>query len=118
MLLQLKDIYDSEVAKTSSGAAFDLLRGIVVDPGHLLTVQLVSIENSTNDYTNLLVGVSQGSTFYSVFDQATPAAEGVYYFRWRVLVSAGHRLTAKLYGCTAGDYIRMHMQGYLYYLGE
>jgi len=117
MLLTLKDIYDAEVAKTSAGEDFDLLNSIVVDPGHLLTIQLVSVENRTNAYTTLQTGITSGGNFQALLDEDAPAAEGVYYFRWRILVTAGHMLTSKLIGCTAGDYIRMHMQGYLYELG-
>lgn len=117
MLLTLKDIYDAEIAKTSDGGTFDLLQGMVVDPGHLLTVQLVSVEDSNTDYTTLQVGIMCGSTFHGLLDQDAPAAGGIYYFRWRILVPADHRLSVKLIGCTLGDYIRMHVQGYLYELG-
>jgi hypothetical protein len=118
MLLTLKDIYDDETAKSSVGGTYDDIDGIVVDPGHLLTIRYAVVQDLNNDVTKIEMGIVQGSTFHKFNYKAAPGAGVPFTDSSYFLVPAGHRFRARLTGCTAGDYLRMHLQGYIYLLGE
>ena len=119
MLLTLKDVFNAHLAKTSAGAAYDDLKGIVVDPGQLIKISYSGAKNNTTAYTKLEFGYTDGALFVPLQDETTITASLLYTSDVPFLVPEGKRVTAaRLTGCTSGDYLEAHFQGFIYFLGE
>jgi uncharacterized protein (DUF697 family) len=118
MLLTLKDVFNAHLAKTSAGGTYDDLKGIVVDPGDLIKISYSSAKNNTTACTKLEIGYTDGALFTPLQDELTITAGLIYASDIPFLVPEGKRVTARLTGCTAGDYLEAHFQGFIYFLGE
>lgn len=112
--MKLKNIITDEVFKTSSGAAYDDLESPLVDPGAILEVRHVSVENRTTLYTRLVIGVADGLSFFQKEEQDSPAANNLYWTPNKFLIPAGKKLRARLTGCSAGGNLHMTYEGFLW----
>jgi hypothetical protein len=112
--VKLKNIITDEVFKTSSGAAYDELESPLVDPGTILEVRHVAVENRTTAYTRLVIGVADGLSFFQKEEEDSPAASNIYWTKSKFLIPAGKKLRARLTGCTSGDNLHMTYEGYLW----
>jgi hypothetical protein len=57
--MKLRDIVTDEVAKKAVGTSDDL-ESPLVEPGTVLEVRHVAVENRTTAYTRLVIGVADG----------------------------------------------------------
>jgi len=112
--MKLKDIITDEVIKTSSGDDYDDLESYQVEPGTILEVRHVAVENRTNTYTRLVIGVADGLSFFQKEEQDSPAVDNIYWTRSKFLIPAGKKLRARLTACTSGDDLHMSYEGYLW----
>ena len=112
--MRLRDVVTDEVAKKSAGGTFDDLESRLVEPGTLLEIRHVSIENRTTAFTRLVIGVADGLSFFQKEEQDSPAANNLYWTPNKFLIPAGKKLRARLTGCTSGDKIYMTYEGYLW----
>jgi len=112
--MKLKDIITAEVLKTSSAAAYDDLESPQVEPGTILEVRHVAVENRTSNYTRLVIGVADGISFFQKEEEDSPAANNIYWTRSKFLVPAGKKLRARLTGCSSGDKLHMCYEGYIW----
>ena len=112
--MKLKDIITDEVIKPSSGGDYDDLESYPVEPGTVLEVRHVAVENRTNTYTRLVIGVADGLSFYQKEEQDTPTANNIYWTDSKFLIPAGKKLRARLTGCTAADDLHMTYEGFLW----
>lgn len=111
--MKLKNIVTDEVVKKAVGTSDDL-ESLRVEPGTILQVTHVAVENETTAYTRLVIGVADGLSFYQKEEQDSPAANNIYWSRSKFLIPAGKKLRARLTGCTSGDKIHMTYEGFLY----
>ncbi len=111
--MKLKDIVTDEVIKKAVGTTEDL-ESRKVEPGTILEVRHVAVENRTTAYARLVVGVADGLSFFQKEEEDSPAANNIYWTRSKFLIPAGKKLRARLTGCTAGDKIYMTYEGYLW----
>ncbi len=111
--MKLRDIVTDEVAKKAVGTSDDL-ESRQVEPGTLLEVRHVSVENRTTPYTRLVVGVADGLSFLQKEEQDSPAANNLYWTPDNFLIPAGKKLRARLTGCTSGDELHMTYEGYVW----
>jgi hypothetical protein len=112
--MKLRDIVTDEVVKTSSAAAYDDLESPLVEPGTILEVRHVAVENRTTPYTRLVVGVADGLSFFQKEEEDSPAANNIYWTKSKFLIPAGKKLRARLTGCTSGDNLHMTYEGFLW----
>lgn len=112
--MKLKDVITDEVVKVSSSATNNDLESYQVEPGTILEVRHVAVENRTHNYTRLVIGVANGISFYEKEEQDSPQADNLYWTRSKFLVPAGKKLRARLTGCTQGDDLHMSYEGYLW----
>ena len=112
--MKLKDIITEEVLKGSAVGTSDDLESPRVEPGTLLEVRHVSVENRTTAYTRLVIGVADGLSFFQKEEQDSPAANNLYWTPNKFLIPAGKKLRARLTGCQAGDKIYMTYEGFLW----
>ena len=112
--MKLRQIITDEVLKTSSAADYDDLESRQVEPGTILEVRHVAVENRTNAYTRLVIGVADGLSFYEKEEEDSPAADNIYWTKSKFLIPAGKKLRARLTGCTSGDDLHMTHEGYLW----
>lgn len=112
--MKLRQIITDEVIKGSAAGTTDDLESPQVDPGLVLEVRHVSVENRTTAYTRLVIGVADGLSFYQKEEEDNPAANNLYWTKSPFLVPAGKKLRARLTGCTAGDNLHMAYEGFLY----
>uniref|UniRef100_A0A6H1ZW38 Uncharacterized protein n=1 Tax=viral metagenome TaxID=1070528 RepID=A0A6H1ZW38_9ZZZZ len=111
--MKLKDILTDEVAKFGAGTSDDL-ESRPVEPGTILEVRHIAVENRTTAYTRLVIGVADGLSFFQKEEEDTPAANNIYWTRSKFLIPAGKKLRARLTGCIAGDNLHMTYEGYLW----
>lgn len=111
--MKLREIVTDEVAKKAVGTSDDL-ESRQVEPGTILEVRHVSVENRNTAYTRLVIGVADGISFFQKEEQDSPAANNLYWTRSYLLIPAGKKLRARLTGCTSGDKIHMTYEGYLW----
>lgn len=106
--------YTHSVGILSGGGTYDDLDDDRVDPGKLRVITHVSVENKTNAYTHLRIGVERTGVFLPHEEEKSPVAGEVYWTRSRIIVPAGSLLKARMTGCTSGDVLEMHIQGMMY----
>lgn len=111
--MKLKNIITDEVVKGAVGTQDDL-ESPQVEPGTILEVRHVAVENRTNAYTRLVIGVSDGPSYFQKEEEDSPQANNLYWTRSKFLIPAGKKLRARLTGCTSGDKIHMSYEGYLW----
>ena len=112
--MKLKNVVTDEVIKTSSGATNEDLESPQVDPGTILEIRHVAVENRTTAYTRLVIGVADGLSFFQKEEEDSPAADNIYWTKSKFLIPAGKRLRARLTGCTAADELHMTYEGFLW----
>lgn len=112
--MKLRDIVTDEVVNGSAASGTNDLESRQVEPGTILEVRHVAVENRTTAYTRLVIGVADGLSFFQKEDEDSPAANNIYWTRSKFLVPAGKKLRARLTGCTAGDKIYMTYEGFLW----
>jgi len=112
--MKLKDIITDEVIKSASSGTYNDLESYQVEPGTILEVRHVSVENRTTDYTRLVVGVADALSFFQKEEEIAPAANVIYWTKSYFLVPAGKKLRARLTDCTSQDDLHMTYEGYLW----
>jgi hypothetical protein len=112
--MRLKDIVTDEVSKGKASGTLDDLESPQVEQGTILEIRHVAVENRTNTYTRLVIGVADALSFFQKEEEDNPAANNIYWTRSRFLIPAGKRLRARLTNCTAGDNIHLTYEGYLW----
>lgn len=112
--MRLRDIITDEVIKGSPAGTQDDLESPQVEPGMVLEVTHVAVENRTTAYTRLVIGVAEGLSFYQKEEQDSPAANNIYWTRSKFLIPTGKKLRARLTGCTSGDNLHMTYEGFLW----
>ena len=75
--MKLRDIVTDEVAKKAVGTSDDL-ESRLVEPGTILEVRHVAVENRTTAYTRLVIGVADGLSFFQKEEEDSPAANNIY----------------------------------------
>ena len=111
--MKLRDIVTDEVAKKAVGTSDDL-ESRLVEPGTVLEVRHVAVENRTTAYTRLVIGVADGLSFFQKEEEDSPAANNIYWTKSKFLIPAGKKLRARLTGCSSGDDLYMTHEGYLW----
>ena len=112
--MKLRQIITDEVLKTSSADAYDDLESRLVEPGTVLEVRHVAVENRTATYLRLVIGVADGLSFFQKEEQDSPALNNIYWTRSKFLIPAGKKLRARLTGCASGDKLYMTYEGFLW----
>jgi len=112
--MKLHGIITDEVIKGKAASGTNDLESPLVEPGAVLEVTHVTVENRTSAYTRLTVGVTDGFAFQEKEEQDSPAANNIYWTRSKFLIPPRKRLRARLTGCTAGDDLHMSYEGYLW----
>jgi len=112
--MKLREILTDEVIKGSGAGVLDDLESPQVEPGTILEVRHVAVENRTTAYTRLVIGVADGLSFFQKEEQDSPAANNIYWTRSKFLIPAGKKLRARLTGCTSGDDLHMTYEGFLW----
>jgi hypothetical protein len=116
--LTVSDIYIDDVIESGGGGAFDDLESAPVPDKYVLEVRHASIENQTNAYTRLLIGIKKGRKFIQHEAEEVLVADQIYWTRSRIHVPEGYTFCARLYGCTAADKLVMTIDGMLYKVGD
>jgi hypothetical protein len=112
--MRLQKIITDEVQKASSGGTYDDLESPLVEPGTILEVRHIAVENRTTDYTRLVIGVADGLSFFQKEEEDDPAANNIYWTPDKILIPAGKKLRARLTGCTSADALHMCYEGFLW----
>ncbi len=112
--MKLRNIITDEVIKGSAGGTYDDLESPQVEPGTILEVRHVAVENRTTAYTRLVIGVADGLSFFQKEEEDSPSANNIYWTSSYFLVPAGKKLRARLTGCTSGNDLHMSYEGFLY----
>jgi hypothetical protein len=112
-MMKLRNIITDEVSKKAVGTSDDL-ESPPVEPGTILEVRHVAVENRTTTFTRLVVGVADPISFFQKEEEDNPAANNIYWTKSKFLIPAGKKLRAHLTGCTAADKIYMAYEGFLW----
>lgn len=109
--MKLENLVTVEVKKGKAAGTTDDLESILVEPGKILKVSHVAVENRTNNYTRLVIGVADALSFLQKEEEDYPQANNIYWTKSKFLIPPGKKLRARLTGCTAGDIIVMVYEG-------
>jgi len=112
--MKLRDIITDEVSKGSATSGTNDLESRLVEPGTILEVRHVAVENRTTAYTRLVIGVADALSFFQKEEEDSPAANNIYWTKSKFLIPAGKKLRARLTGCIAADKIYMTYEGFLW----
>ena len=112
--MRLRDVITDEVIKGSAASGTNDLESPLVEPGTILEVRHIAVENRTTAYTRLVIGVADGLSFFQKEEEDSPAADNIYWTKSKFLIPAGKKLRARLTGCTAADDLHMSYEGYLW----
>jgi hypothetical protein len=112
--MKLRDVVTDEVINGSAATGTNDLESPQVEPGTILEVRHVAVENKTHAYTRLVIGVADGLSFYQKEEEDSPAVNNIYWTRSKLLIPAGKKLRARLTGCTSGDDLHMAYEGILW----
>ncbi len=112
--MKMINVITDEVIKGTAAGTVDDLESPLVEPGTILEVRHVAVENRTHTYTRLVIGVADGLSFFQKEEQDSPALNNIYWTRSKFLIPAGKKLRARLTGCTAGDDLHMCYEGFLW----
>ena len=112
--MRLKNIITDEVIKGTAASGTNDLESPLVDPGTILEVRHVAVENRTTAYTRLVIGGADGLSFFQKEEEDSPSANNIYWTKSKFLIPAGKKLRARLTGCTSGDDLHMTYEGYLW----
>ncbi len=112
--MKLRNIITNEVIKGSATGTLDDLESPQVEPGTILEVTHIAVENRTTAYTRLVIGVADGLSFYEKEEEDSPAADNIYWTKSKFLIPAGKKLRARLTGCSSGDDLHMTYEGFLW----
>ena len=112
--MNLREVIADEVIKGSAAGTLDDLESPQVEPGMILEVRHVAVENRTHGYTRLVIGVADGLSFLQKEEQDNPGANNINWTKSKFLIPAGKKLRARLTGCTAGDELHMTYEGFLF----
>jgi len=112
--MKLRNIVTDEIVKRPAAGTTDDLESPFVEPGMVLEVRHVAVENRTTAYTRLVIGVADGLSFLQKEEEDSPAANNIYWTRSKILIPAGKKLRAHLTGCTSGDDLHMTYEGFLW----
>jgi len=96
---------------SSAVAGTNRLQSRRIRPGRLLKTKIVVIENQTNAYTKLRVGIYDRGFFYNFFEEMLPLAAQLYWVTDEMILCEGQQVQAELFGCTAGDSLEMFVHG-------
>lgn len=105
--------YIKDLKAVSDGAALFYVQDDPIKSGTWLFVQLITVENETTNFDNIRVG--QGTDDSDVHwweDRPVPAAGVLYEFEPLFFVPDGHRVIVRFDGTTAGDRLRVWINGY------
>ena len=112
--MKLSHVITDEVTRVAGAEGSDDLESTIVEPGMILEVRHVAVENKTHGYDRLVFGVADGLSFFQKEEVDNPEANDINWTRSKFLVPAGRKLRARLTGCTAGDELHMTYEGFLY----
>jgi hypothetical protein len=112
--MKLRQIITDEVSKGYAASGTNDLESRLVESGFYFEVTHVAVENRTNAYTRLVIGVADGLSFFQKEEEDSPAANNIYWTKSKFLIPAGKKLRARLTGCTSGDDLHMTYEGYLW----
>ena len=112
--MKLRNIVSDEIVKRPAVGTTDDLDSPFVEPGTVLEVRHVAVENRTTAYTRLVIGVADGLSFFEKEEEDSPAANNIYWTKSKILIPAGKRLQARLTGCTSGDDLHMAYEGFIW----
>ena len=112
--MKLKNIITDEVIKGSAASGTNDLESRLVEPGTILEVRHVAVENRTTAYTRLVIGDADGLSFFQKEEEDSPSANDIYWTKSKFLIPAGKKLRARLTGCASGDDLRLFYEGFLY----
>lgn len=83
-----------------------------IKSGYMAGIMRVSVENETNDYTRLRIGVYSGKVFHPHEEEQNPNEDTLYWSSEEFYLGEGENLRMELTGTTAADRINVYIEGY------
>ncbi len=108
----IDDYFRRDFTLISSGAAIQNVYGVTVKPSLVHEYTLLSIENLSNGYTKLRVGVDAAGSFNNYFEHDDPQAGLLYWTPRELKVFEHERLQFQITGAGAGDILKIYLQAF------
>lgn len=104
--------YKRELKKAGvTGETVDMV-DVKVPPGYKRTIQHVSVEDETNDFTELRIGYLKNSTYHWWVEEENPKAAQLYWMRDPRVLEAGAILVIRFTGTTTADALAAYVDGF------
>lgn len=104
--------YKRELKKTSDGSATVDVVDVKVPMGYKRTIQHVSVEDETHDFTELRIGYLRNTTYHWWVEQETPQAAVLYWMRDARVLEANDVLVIRFTGTTNLDKLAAYVDGF------
>ena len=101
-----------KIVHNCSGADPENIYGEQVDAGFVDMYRRISIENETNGYDKLRLGIAIGKEFYPFEEQTEPGKGILYWTTNQLQILEGERPQIQVVDCDEGDKINIFFEGY------
>ena len=119
MTMGKKSEYKQEVKETSDGSTNVDIELPAVETGFKRTIQHISVEDETNDFTELRIGyITQFDRRHWWVEEKTPEAATLYWMNDSKVIQAGDRLVIRFKGTTNADVLAAYIDGFTEKVGE
>ena len=104
--------YKRELKKTGDTDATVDMVDVKVPSGYKRTIQHVSVEDETNDFTELRIGYLRNGTYHWWVEEEDPVAARLYWMRDPRVIQGGDVLVIRFTGTTDDDVLAAYIDGF------
>lgn len=108
----ISDFFRKSLTLIASAASTQNIYDVAVKPSFVHVYTNISIENLTNSYTELRVGVCSCGEFHNYLEHDDPQANFLYWMGREIRIHEHERLQLQLVGLNADDVVKLYLQGY------
>lgn len=106
------DFFRKSFTLLATGSSTQNIWDSMVKPSFVHVYTNISIENITNSYTELRVGVCACGEFHNYLEHDDPQANFLYWVGREIRAHEHERLQLQLIGLSTNDVIKLFLQGY------
>ncbi len=105
-------IIRKELEFVSAGDASEYVDDVPVKSGFVHVLTRIAVENKTTSFDSFRIGTRDDSRFQPAEEQNNPVVGTLYWTADPIYISEHKNLRVELFGCTAGDKVKVYIDGF------